>query len=77
MQYPQLNKVCVFNLLQIEDNSPDFERANFLYDSMGNCVVDVIYICFDDDVHVLVSALTLSRISKKQHTNYKLFAEKC
>ena len=65
IQYPRLDDVCVFNVLQMDANAPDFERGDFLFDKSGNCRVDVIYICFDDDVHVLVSALTLFRRVKK------------
>jgi len=66
LQYPQLDKVCEFDIWQMEKNAPEFERGDFLYDSKGRCDVDVIYICFDDDVHVLVNALTLHR-KTKQH----------
>jgi hypothetical protein len=65
LQYPKLDKVCKLDILQIEMNAPDFERGDFLYDSQGQCDVDVIYICFDDDVHALVSALTLFRKTKE------------
>lgn len=59
LRYPQLNTVCEFDIRQMEKNAPEFERGDFLFDSHGHCDVDVIYICFDDDVHVLVNALTL------------------
>jgi len=65
LQYPQLDKVCEFDIWEMEKNSPEFERADFLFDSQGRCDVDIIYICFDDDVHVLVSALTLHRKTKE------------
>ena len=67
LKYPQLGKVCDFNVLQIEENSPDFERGEYLYDSQGRPLVDVIYICFDDDVHAMVSALILSRLCRKHN----------
>lgn len=65
LQYPQLDKVCEFDIWQMEKNAPEFERGDFLYDSQGRCDIDVIYICFDDDVHVLVTALTLHQKTKK------------
>jgi hypothetical protein len=67
LKYPQLDKVCEFNVLQMEENSPDFERGAFLYGPQGQPIADVIFICFDDDVQVMVSALTLSRITRKHN----------
>jgi hypothetical protein len=67
LKYPQLRKACDFNVLQLGENSPDLERGNFLYNPEGRCIVDVIYICFDDDVHVMVNALTLTRITRKHN----------
>ncbi len=65
LQYPQLDKACEFDIRQMEKNALEFERGDFLYDSKGNLDVDAVYICFDDDVHVLVNALTLYRRTKK------------
>lgn len=65
LRYPKLDKVCDIDVLQIEMTSPEFERGDFLYDNQGQLDVAVIYICFDDDVHVLVCALTLFRKTKE------------
>lgn len=65
MQYPQLEKSCEIETWQIEENDPDFEKGAFLYDQEGNLKIDVIFICFDDDVHALVSALTLYRKTRE------------
>lgn len=65
MQYPQLEKACEIEICQIDENAPEFEKAAFLYDKNGNLKIDVIFICFDDDVHVLVSALTLYNKTKE------------
>ena len=65
IQYPQFDKVCEFDIRQMEKNAPEFERGDFLLDSQGRCGVDIIYICFDDDVHVMVNALTLHRKTKQ------------
>jgi hypothetical protein len=59
LQYPHLAEACAFDAWNLRKNDPEFERADFLYDADGRIDVDVIYICFDDDVHVLVDALTL------------------
>lgn len=61
LQYPQLDEVCDFDVRQMPKNAPEFERGDFLFDATGRFDVDAIYICFDDDVHVLVDALTLHR----------------
>lgn len=65
LQYPRLDVACEFDIWQMEKNALEFERGDFLFDSKGRFDVDVIYICFDDDVHVLVNALTLYRKTKK------------
>ncbi len=64
MQYPQLEKACSIETWQIDENTPEFEKAAFLYDEEGNLKIDVIFICFDDDVHAIVSALTLYHKTK-------------
>jgi hypothetical protein len=65
MQYPQLEKVCEIETCQIDENAPEFEKAAFLFDENGHLKIDVIFICFDDDVHALVSALTLYRKTRE------------
>jgi hypothetical protein len=64
IQHPEIENICEFESLQMEKNAPEFERGDFLFDADGRCDVDSIYICFDDDVHVLVNALTLHRKTK-------------
>jgi voltage-gated potassium channel Kch len=61
LQYPQLDEACVFETWDLPKNAPEFERADFLFDAGGRIDVDAVYLCFDDDVHVLVDALTLQR----------------
>ncbi|HMA54731.1 MAG TPA: NAD-binding protein, partial [Acidobacteriota bacterium] len=61
LQYPQLDEVCDFDIRQMPKSGPEFERGDFLFDADGRFDVDAIYIGFDDDVHVLVDALTLHR----------------
>ncbi len=66
MQYPQLEKTCEIETWQIDENAPEFEKATFLFDEEGNLKIDVIFICFDDDVHALVSALTLYQKTREK-----------
>jgi len=61
LQFPQLVEACDLDIRQMPKNAPDFERGVFLFDAQGRPDVDIIYICFDDDVHVLVNALALLR----------------
>jgi hypothetical protein len=61
LQYPHLDESCAFDAWDLRKNDPGFERADFLFDADARIDVDAIYICFDDDVHVLVDALTLYR----------------
>jgi hypothetical protein len=65
MQYPQLDKVCEIETWQIDENAPEFEKAAFLFDDKGNLKIDVIFICFDDDIHALVNAFTLYRKTRE------------
>ncbi len=65
MQYPQLENACEIETWQMEENAPEFEKAAFLFDGEGNLKIDAIFICFDDDVHALVSALTLYHKTKE------------
>jgi hypothetical protein len=41
--------------------SPDFERGQLLCDEGGNCIVDIAYVCLDNDALALHAALTLLR----------------
>ncbi len=65
LQYPRLNEACSFEIWQMDDNDPEFERGDFLCEEGGNCDLAAIYLCFDDDVHVLAKALTLHSKTKK------------
>ncbi len=69
VRYPALTNICKLQPLQMDINSPDFHRAEFLYDDQdqGQCDVDVIYICLDDDTLGLHTGLALLR-QVKQYT---------
>lgn len=64
LQNPEVEKACDFEVWQLEKNSPDFEKGDYLFDLNGHLDVDIIYICFDDDVHALVNAITLYKKTK-------------
>jgi len=59
IRYPKLGEQCVFKPLQMEINSPDFERAAFLFNSQGKLNIDRIYICIDNDSIGLHAGLML------------------
>jgi len=59
LQYPQLRKYCDIVTLSISVESPEFQRAEFLYDSRKICDVTSIFVCLDDDSLGLSAALML------------------
>lgn len=59
LRYPQLERVCELVPEQMDVKSPEFERAEFLFDGQGCCDVTMVYICLDDDSNALGAALTL------------------
>ena len=59
VRYPQLTRTCDLLPLEIEVHSPEFHRAEFLYDQ-GRGEVDSVYICLDDDSLGLDTGLRLS-----------------
>ena len=61
VRYPQLADYCRLIPLQMDIHSPEFQRAKFLFNEYGQCDVDIIYICLDDDSKGLRTALTLLR----------------
>lgn len=61
VRYPQLTNYCQIIPLQMDILSPEFQRAEFLFNGQGRCDVDIIYICLDDDSKGLHTGLTLLR----------------
>lgn len=59
LRYPQLEKICHFNMLQLDVESPRFYRTDFLFDSGGTGDVSIAYVCLDDDSKGLSAALAL------------------
>jgi hypothetical protein len=58
-RYPQLAKVCDLVPVQVDIRSPEFERAEFLFDRYGRCDITMVYVCLDDDANALGAALLL------------------
>jgi hypothetical protein len=65
IRYPLMNKACELIPLQMEVHSPEFERADFLFNAQSQPDPNAIYICVDDDALGLHAGLTLlGRISE-------------
>jgi hypothetical protein len=61
IQHPQLGKTVALNTYAIDVESPDFQRAEFLFDLDGSCRFTSIFICFDNDALGLYTALILAQ----------------
>ncbi len=61
VRYPRLEQTCDLSPCQMDVHSPEFQRADFLYDSQHECHIDTIYICLDNDSLGLHTGLTLLR----------------
>ena len=59
VRYPNLEEVSELKPLQMDVRSADFQSAEFLYDEGGNCDVDSVYVCMDNDSLGLHTGLTL------------------
>lgn len=59
VRYPQLSRACDLIPREVDVESPEFERADFLLDSQGRCDVTRIYVCLDDDSLGMTAALKL------------------
>jgi hypothetical protein len=58
-RYPQLSQACHLIPREVDVESPEFERADFLFDSQGRCDVTQVYLCLDDDSLGVAAALKL------------------
>ena len=59
LRYPQLEKVCELVSLQMDVCWPQFQSAQFLFDSCGRCDVTTVYVCLDNNSLGLSVGLTL------------------
>lgn len=63
LKYPQLDQVCELIPLEIDVNSNEFDKAEFLSDSDKHCRINVIYVCLGNDSVALTAALKLHQRS--------------
>jgi hypothetical protein len=61
VRYPRLEQACELSPCQMDIHSPEFQHADFLYDSQHECHMDTVYICLDNDSLGLHTGLTLMR----------------
>jgi hypothetical protein len=59
LRYPQLPSVCHLIPYQMDVRSPAFERGDFLTGDAGECDVDAVFVCVDDDSFNLHVGLVL------------------
>jgi hypothetical protein len=65
LRYPSLEKSCDLAALQMDIESPQFERADFLFGNNGRSDVTSIFVCLDNDSLGLSAALSLRRRLKR------------
>lgn len=61
VRHPKLEGVCELVPVQMDIQTPEFERAEFLFNDHGRCDVTRIYVCLDDDSCALGAALKLQQ----------------
>jgi hypothetical protein len=59
LRFPRLSKVCQVRALQMDIESPDFQKGDFLADKAGKCNLSVVYVCVDNVALSLTAGLTL------------------
>jgi voltage-gated potassium channel Kch len=60
LQYPRLEEFCLFNNLNVDIRTPEYqEKLNSLFSPSNKQSVDIIYICLGDNSTAIFSALSL------------------
>ncbi|UCH97819.1 MAG: NAD-binding protein [Candidatus Aminicenantes bacterium] len=67
LRYHNLEKVCELIPLEIDIKSKDFENGHFLFTDNGECPLDIIYVCIDNNSFALSSALTLHQLLRNHN----------
>lgn len=65
LQYPRLSSVCDIISREMEIESLDFQRADFLFDEDRKCKVTSVFVCLDNDSLGLSAALALHQHIKE------------
>lgn len=61
LRHPTLGKVCEVIPLEMDVNSTQFQKADFIWNSSGTFNITNIYVCFDNDFVGLSAGLSLLR----------------
>jgi hypothetical protein len=67
LDHPQLEKICDLDPYDIVVESPEFQKAAFLFGSRKQSDVTAIYVCLDDDARGLSAALSLLHRVRGRH----------
>lgn len=59
--YPRMEDACELRPVDVDVNSPEFEKGEFLFSPDGRCGADAVYICLGDESEALTAALQLNR----------------
>ncbi len=59
VRYPRLEDLVDFEALPMDVHAAEFQRAEFLFEPQGDCRVDGVYVCMDNDALGLHIGLTL------------------
>jgi len=65
LQYPRLKSVCNLISREIDIESLDFQRADFLFEKDRRCKMTSVFICLDNDSFGLSAALALHQHIKE------------
>jgi hypothetical protein len=65
LRYPRMNSICNLIAYPMDASSPDFQRAGFLYDAQGRCMITNAFICQNDDTQNLSTAFLLRHLLKE------------
>lgn len=67
VRYPRLENVCDLIPLQMNIESPEFHKVDFLFDNQKKCNITNVFVCLDNDSAALSAALILyDRLRKYQ-----------
>lgn len=67
LKNPLLEDVCELTAFDLDVKSAEFVAGAFLLNGQGNCSVNIVYICLDDDARALAAALAIFKHVRGQN----------
>ena len=64
--YPRLEQICDLTFLQMDIESPEFQRGDFLFSNNKKCIASDIFVCLDNDSFALSTAMALNLHVRKE-----------